>query len=243
MKASGEVMQVLHTTKASDEELVCNAALGDAAAFEAIMRRYNRLLFRTARAILKRDEEAEEALQEAYLRSWRALSSFRGEAKFSTWLVRIVMNEALARQRKRSGPVLLADMADGDALQQTIVDAEDAPANRPEQVLMRAQLRAQMERQIDALPDIYRSVFVLRAVEELSVEEVAEILELSAATVRIRFFRARGILRTRLTPSVGAKDSDAFSFDGARCDRIVNSVAAKLNSVDSIGPRLVTVTI
>jgi RNA polymerase sigma-70 factor (ECF subfamily) len=211
----------------TDAALAARAADGDDAAFERIMRRHNRLLFRTARSILKSDAEAEDALQEAYLRAWRALGSFRSEARLSTWLVRIVINEALGRLRRRGAQVLALDAT----IELADVSMEDVmegnPDDRPDRAAMRSELRTLMEACIDALPEAFRTVFMLRAVEDLSVEEVSAALDLPAATVRTRFFRARGLLREGLARDIDHAMADAFSFDGARCDRIVAGVMAR----------------
>ena len=213
---------------ATDAELVARAANGDQLAFEAIMRRHNRLLFRTARSILKSDAETEDALQEAYLRAWRALANFRAEAKLSTWLVRIVINESLGRLRRHGAQVIPLDTAMECSEHQTEAWMEDDPDQRPDRVAMRGEVRRLMEARIDRLPDAFRTVFMLRAVEELSVEEIAVALDIPEATVRTRFFRARGLLREGLARDVDISISDAFSFAGARCDRIVASVLARL---------------
>ena len=191
------------------------------------MRRHNRLLFRTARSILKDDAETEDALQEAYLRAWSALGSFRAEAKLSTWLVRIVINEALGRLRRRGAVVIPMDTALDSEAMQAETWMEDNPDERPDRVAMRGEMRRLMETRIDLLPDAFRSVFMLRAVEEMSVEEVAAALELPEATVRTRYFRARGLMREGLSREVDVALGDAFSFDGSRCDRIVAAVLAR----------------
>lgn len=211
-----------------DVELAERAAAGEEPAFECIMRRHNRLLFRTARSILRSDAEAEDALQDAYLRAWRGLRTFRAESKFSTWLVRIVINEALGRLRRRNSNVIPLDAALDREGQNPEARMEDDPEHRPDHVATRAEFRRLMEARIDLLPDAFRSVFMLRAVEELSVEEVALVLEIPEATVRTRFFRARGLLREGLSRDVDIALGDAFSFDGERCDRIVADVLAKL---------------
>lgn len=218
----------LLSAQTSDTELATRAAAGDTAAFERIMRRHNRLLFRTARSILKSDAETEDALQEAYLRAWRAIGSFRAEARLSTWLVRIVINEALGRRRRRSAQVLALDATidlENLALEDTM---EGNPEHRPERGALRSEVRQLMEARIDALPEAFRTVFMLRAVEELSGEEVAAALGLPESTVRTRFFRARGLLRESLARDLDIAMADAFSFDGARCDRIVAGVMARL---------------
>lgn len=221
----------------ADAALAERAAAGDDAAFERIMRRHNRLLFRTARSILKSDAEAEDALQEAYLRAWRALGSFRSEARLSTWLVRIVINEALGRLRRRGAQVLALD-ATIELAEVSMDDVmEGNPDDRPDRAAMRSEVRALMEACIDALPEAFRTVFMLRAVEEMSVEEVSAALGLPEATVRTRFFRARGLLREGLARDIDHALADAFSFDGARCDRIVAGVMVRLTErTDAAGP-------
>jgi len=215
----------------SDTELVNLAIAGHDAAFSQIMRRHNRLLFRTARSILKNDDDTQDALQEAYLRAWRALASFRSDAKLSTWLVRIVVNEALGRLR-RSGvqpaqvvPLNATIDADGETPE---MQMQANPDDQPEPTAVRAQIRQQIEARIDSLPDSFRSVFMLRGVEELSVEETALALDIPEATVRSRFFRARGILREGLSRDIDMAIGDAFSFAGSRCDRIVEGVLAMI---------------
>ncbi|MFD4836992.1 RNA polymerase sigma factor [Achromobacter sp. NPDC058515] len=212
----------------AEAELVSRAALGEEAAFEAIMRRNNRLLFRTARSILKSDTEAEDALQEAYLRAWRALGGFRSDARLSTWLVRIVVNEALGRLRRRDAQVIPLDAAMNAIDPDTQASLTDNPDNRPEHSAMRAQMRALLEARIDLLPEDFRTVFMLRAVEEMSVKEVAQALDIPESTVRTRFFRARSLLREGLASQIDVALADAFSFDGERCDRIVAGVRQRL---------------
>ena len=212
----------------TDADLAARAANGDQLAFEAIMRRHNRLLFRTARSILKNDAETEDALQEAYLRAWRALASFRADAKLSTWLVRIVINESLGCLRRHGAQVIPLDAAMEWSEHQTEAWMEDDPDQQPDRVAMRGEVRRLMEARIDTLPDAFRTVFMLRAVEELSVEEIAVALDIPQATVRTRFFRARSLLREGLSRDVDLAIGDAFSFAGVRCDRIVAGVLAKL---------------
>ena len=200
----------------------------DARAFERIMREHNRTLFRTARAILRDDAEAEDALQEAYVQAYRSLRTFRGAAKLSTWLARIVANEALMRLRKLSRradivPIQPGSTEELEKVSDTTID------NAPDANAERAEVRRLLETQIDALPDAYRTVFMLRGVEELSVEETAAVLGIPAATVRTRFFRARSLLREALAQKIDLACEDAFSFAGSRCDRIVASVLARIN--------------
>ncbi len=214
----------------TDLELAQRIASGDKRAFELLMRRHNQILYRTARSILKDDAEAEDAAQEAWLLAYRAIGNFRGDAKLSTWLVRIVVNEAISRGRKRSRGAEVIQLSG-----ETLGDAEAVEENvnrtlpeQPEHAAQRAQTRKLLEAKIDELPDAFRTVFVLRALEELSVEESAVALDIPEATVRSRFFRARGLLRDALSKEIDLAYGDAFAFAGARCDRIVAGVLAKL---------------
>jgi RNA polymerase sigma-70 factor, ECF subfamily len=195
-----------------DTELIGNILSGDMRAMETLMRLHNRTLYRTARAILGDDAEAEDAVQEAYLRAYRALGTFRGESKLSTWLVRITANEALMRRRRNPRPA--AAFAHEEAVSERPGPQEDAE---------RAQMRRLLESHIDALPDPYRAVFVLRAVEEFNVPETAAALGIPEATVRTRYFRARALMRDWVRGQIGTT-AEAFAFAGARCDRIVNAV-------------------
>jgi RNA polymerase sigma-70 factor (ECF subfamily) len=201
----------------------------DAKAFEQIMRQHNRTLFRTARAILRDDAEAEDALQEAYVQAYHSLGSFRGEAKLSTWLARIVANEALMRLRKQTRRAEIVPIDPTATAQQLEQVSDTNMDNAPDISAERKEMRGLLEAQIDALPDGYRVVFMLRAIEELSVEETAAVLEIPQATVRTRFFRARSILREALAQKIDVACEDAFSFAGARCDRIVANVLARIN--------------
>jgi RNA polymerase sigma-70 factor (ECF subfamily) len=213
---------------APDAQLAARAGRGDTAAFETLMRRHNRTLFRTARAILRDDAEAEDALQEAYLQAYHALPGFRAEARFGTWMVRIVANEALMRLRKETRRAQIVPMQPADATPGLEELADTMDNQRPEPSAERAEMRRLLERQIDTLPDAYRTVFMLRAVEEMPVEEVAAVLQIPEATVRTRFFRARSLLREALAQRIDLAYADAFAFAGERCDRIVAAVLARL---------------
>jgi RNA polymerase sigma-70 factor, ECF subfamily len=221
-----------HPTDLPDAELAALAARSDTGAFEILMRRYNQLLFRTARSILKSDEETQDAVQEAYLNAWRALPTFRSDSKLSTWLVRIVINEALGRVRKRAGTnvVPLDIMGGGGQLLEPEEAMEADKDEQPDQIFGRGEIRRLMESRIDALPEAFRTVFMLRAVQELSVEEVAAALKIPEATVRTRFFRARSLLRESLSRDIDFALEDAFSFAGKRCDSIVANVLARIHA-------------
>ena len=218
-----------------DTEIARRIAAGDREAFELLMRRYNQTLYRTARSILKDDAEAEDAVQEAYILAYRAIGAFRGEAKLSTWLIRIVANEAIARSRKRKRRAEIIQLSgepelDADAAE---VNMNEATPEQPEHAALRAESRRLLEAKIDALPDAFRTVFVLRALEELTVEETAATLGIPEATVRTRYFRAKGLLREALAREIDFAFGDAFAFAGGRCDRIVAGVLARLKDLQA----------
>jgi RNA polymerase sigma-70 factor, ECF subfamily len=211
-----------------DAALARRVALGDSAAFEALMRRYNRRLYRLARSMLRDAAEAEDALQDAYLAAYQAIGSFRAEASLATWLSRVVVNQCLGRirrQARRDNIVPMVPLAGPDEQEGPAMPADEH--DRPDHALVRSELRAVLERKLDELPEVFRTVFVLRSVEELSVEEVAQSLDLPEATVRSRHFRARSMLRESLARDLDIAERDLWAFDGERCDRIVASVLAR----------------
>ena len=207
----------------SDEDVVARVRGGDSAVFEILMRRYNQRLFRAARAILRDDADAEDAVQQAYLAAYAQLDQFAGAARFSTWLTRIAIREALGklRTRKRRGEVELD-------VQQEETMMKDEPDETPEQYANRRELSGLLEAAVDQLPEIYRVVFMMREVEQLSTSECAEVLELSEEAVKVRLHRARAMLRDGLFAKVDKSLSSTFPLLGARCDRIVAAVMAKL---------------
>jgi RNA polymerase sigma-70 factor, ECF subfamily len=216
---------------ADDAALVRRVVEGDAAAFELVMRRHNRRLFRLARAMLRDDAEAEDALQEAYLTAHRALPGFRGDASLATWLSRLVTSECLDRLRKRSRRDNIFPIGSLDAEHEPEVAMTESQASAsPDQLLLRAQVRSLLERKLDALPASFRCVFVLRAVEELSVEETARSLGIAEATVRSWHFRVRSLLRESLAQEIDLAERDLYEFGGAHCDRIVAAVLARLEA-------------
>jgi RNA polymerase sigma-70 factor (ECF subfamily) len=217
---------------AADTELVARTARGEQAAFEALMRRYNGKLFRVARAILKDNSEAEDALQEAYLQAYRRIGEFRGDSQLGTWLTRIVVNQALMqlRKQKRDRVVVPFRARSGSpAVDQEIEDVADQQTESPSDAVLRAEVRRMLERRIDELPVAFRTVFVMREVEDMTVQETAACLSIPEATVRTRLFRARAMLRRSLERDVDAATADIFGFAGARCDRIVAAVLARLD--------------
>jgi RNA polymerase sigma-70 factor (ECF subfamily) len=213
-----------------DDELVRRIAGRDHLAFEILMRRYNGRLFRVARAILKDDAEVEEALQEAYLDAYRHMDQFRGGARLTTWLTRIVMNQALTRLRRHKRDRIVVPIGDArsDEPEQAEADVADERSESPPSATLRAEIRRALERRIDGLPTAFRTVFVMREVEDMTVEETAECLSIPAATVRTRLFRARALLRDALARDMDMATVDVFSFAGERCDRIVAGVLARM---------------
>jgi len=216
-----------------DVELARRVGCRDERAFELLMRRHNQMLYRIARSILRDDAEAEDAVQNAYLAAFRNIAGFRGGARLSTWLGRIVINESygLLRKRKRAGVVLPFspqsdpwDAGERDAEEDAMTDSS---SEQPEAAASRGEVRRLLERNIDALPDQFRTAFILREVEEMSVDEAAACLGVPAATVRSRTFRARALLREAMAREVDVATVHAFGFAGARCDRIVAGVLAR----------------
>jgi RNA polymerase sigma-70 factor, ECF subfamily len=235
MTASAASERPAGTTRADDALLARRAAEGDAAAFELVMRQHNRRLFRLARAMLRDDAEAEDALQEAYLTAHRALAGFRGDASLATWLSRLVTNECLDRMRKRSRRDNIFPIGSLEAENEPEAAMTEPQASAsPDQLLMRAQVRSLLQRKLDALPASFRCVFVLRAVEELSVEETAQSLGIAEATVRSRHFRARSLLRESLAQEIDLAERDLYEFGGAHCDRVVAAVLARLDATGKV---------
>lgn len=198
------------------------------------MRRYNTRLFRIARSILKDDAAAEDALQDAYVRAYGHMDTYRGEAELSTWLTRIVINEALMALRKRKRERTVVPFAPTNDTNGTaeakIMDVEDRRAESPSDTTLRGEIRRIIERRIDELPVAFRTVFVMREVEDMTVQETAECLGIPAATVRTRLFRARTLLRESLERDMDSARASVFGFAGARCDRIVAGVLARIRT-------------
>jgi RNA polymerase sigma-70 factor (ECF subfamily) len=213
-----------------DSEIVQRVSAGDNNAFTLLMRRYNQSLYRTARSILRDDVEAEDVLQNAYLLAYRGIKKFRGDAKLSTWLTRIVVNEAVARLRKttRRAEVIQLDCDMEPGNRPIAANMSDIASEPPEGTAMRGEARRLLEAKIDTLPEVFRTVFVLRALEEMTVEEVAVALDIPEATVRTRYFRARGFLREALSREIDFAFEEAFTFAGDRCDRVVAGVVRRL---------------
>ncbi len=217
------------TEALSDEQVVARVLAGDTACFEIIMRRYNQRLYRVARSILHDEHEAEDVMQDAYVRAYQHLRQFEGRAKFSTWLTRIAVHEALARARRRQR----------FAEPEPALDRKEDPMNSipskdltPEQAASAGELGRLLERAIDSLPDAYRAVFMLRDVEEMSTEEAATCLEISPENVKTRLHRARAMLRRALYQRAGAGSPSSFQFMATRCDRVVERVFQRIAGLE-----------
>lgn len=213
---------------ADDATLARHVVDGERSAFELLMRRYNRRLYRLARASLRDDAEAKDALQDAYLSAYRSIGQFRGECTLATWLSRLVLNECAARHRRALRRANIVPMVSADHHVDAVAGVADL-GEAPERLVARTQMREVLERKVSELPEIFRVVFVLRSVEELSVEEVADALGVPQETVRSRYFRAKGLLRESLAKEVDLAEGDIFEFGGAHCDGIVASVLARLS--------------
>jgi RNA polymerase sigma-70 factor (ECF subfamily) len=206
-----------------DAALVERAQQRDGAAFWLIIKRHNQRLHRVARAVLDDDTEAEDVLQETYIHAFTHLSEFRAEARLSTWLTRIALNEALGRRRQRR-PMVDVKIIEGMAAPFSAHKADPTP----EETTALAEIRRLLERVVDGLPEPFRIVFVMRDVEEMSTEETALLLGLRPPTVKTRLHRARRLLREALRDKLATVFTDTFPFAGARCDRRTQSVLDRL---------------
>ncbi len=222
-------IQADRTDAASDLELAQLASGGDPTAFKIIMQRNNARLYRVARSVLKNDSDAEDAVQEAYLKAYGKLSEFRGDSSLSTWLTRIVLNEALMSLR--------CDRRTTEVTQLVVHEMQSAQVVRfpgiaqgldPEKAAATRQVSRLIERAVDALPVDFRLVFVMRCIEEMSGEETADQLAIPEATVKTRLHRARLLLRRALEAELGTALTEAFPFGGTRCARITETVLARI---------------
>jgi RNA polymerase sigma-70 factor (ECF subfamily) len=208
-----------------DARLVQLALQRDAVAFRTIMERHNRRLYRLARAVMRNDSEAEDVVQEAYVRAFTSLDQFRGDSGLATWLSRIVLNEALGRIRRRRPTVDLAAVEDRQPSPAQIIPFPLAsPQLDPERAMAQREVQRILERAIDDLPEAFRTVLVARVIEGMSVKETADAFGLRAETVKTRLHRARSLLKEALEKQVGSVLTDAFPFAGRRCERMTSAV-------------------
>src|SRR5438552_3133021 len=214
--------------ESGDTELVRRALARDEAAFRAIMQANNRRLYRLARGILRNDGEAEDVVQETYVRAFTHLESFRGDSSLATWLARIAMNESLGRLRRQRPGVEWNSLPPGTLEAQIIQFPHSGASEDPEKSMAQRQIQNVVEHAIDELPDAFRVVFITRVIEGMNVEETAEILQLKPETVKTRLHRARTMLRDNVEKKIGPVVMDAFPFAGRRCDRLTEAVLKRL---------------
>lgn len=218
--------------RSDDAELVRRALARDGMAFRTIMERHNRRLYRVARSILRNDSDAEDVVQEAYVKAFARLDGFRGESGLATWLSRIVMNEALGRLR-RERPMVELDALEARRTEAQIIPfPHSGPSDDPERTMAQREILQLVEQATDNLPEIFRIVFVTRVIEGMSVEETAELLGLQPETVKTRLHRARRLVREQLDKQIGPVLMDAFPFAGRRCERMTNAVMKQLGLAD-----------
>jgi RNA polymerase sigma-70 factor (ECF subfamily) len=234
--ATIETMERAGFEASSDEEIVERVKSGDTALYEIIMRRYNQRLYRVARAILHDDAEAEDVMQDAYVRAYQHLDQFAGRAAFSTWFTRIAVHESLSRLRSRQRNQQLQTEDSGQDGEPYMNVVETSPD--PEQSASRAELGQLLEETVLGLPEQYRTVIILRDIEGLSTAETAAALELTEDNVKVRLHRGRAMARGWIFERVGAKAKDAFPFMGERCDRVVRSVLERLAAISTEHPSI-----
>ena len=218
-----EILERARVEGWTDEEVIDRVMAGEKELYELIMRRYNQRLYRVVRSILRDDDETEDVMQDAYVRAYEHLAQFERRALFSTWLTRIAVHEALARLRKRNRQQQIdTDKDEGEIF-------VNPASDDPEHATSRTQLREMLEAAVLSLPEQYRTVLMLRDVEEMSTAETAAALNLTEENVKVRLHRGRALIRRDLTSRVGAAAKDAFPFMGPRCDRIVKRVFERLS--------------
>jgi RNA polymerase sigma-70 factor, ECF subfamily len=214
-------------TEAALDNLVARARDRDEAAIRAIIKANNRRLYRLARGILRNDAEAEDVVQETYVRAFTHLDSFRGDSSLTTWLSRIAMNEALGRLRSQRPAVELESLPQG-TIEAQIIQFPLAASIDPEKTMAQREIQNVVEHAIDELPEPFRLVFITRVVEGMNVEETAEILDLKPETVKTRLHRARTMLRENVERKIGPVAMEAFPFAGKRCERLTDAVLRRL---------------
>lgn len=218
-----------HIAAASaDAGLVQRARMREEAAIRELMQANNRRLYRLARGILRNDAEAEDVVQETWVRAFTHLDSFRGESSFATWLSRIAMNEALGRLRRARPNVEWTSLPPGTLEAQIIQFPNSAAAEDPEKTMAQREIRSVVEHAIDELPEAFRIVFITRVIEGMNVEETAELLDLKPETVKTRLHRARAMLKENVEKKIGPVVMEAFPFAGKRCERLTEAVLKRL---------------
>jgi len=226
-----ELLEQARTEEWTDEDVVRRVLDGEIALFELLMRRHNQRIYRAIRSILREDSECEDVMQETYVRAYQHLSQFEGRARFSTWITRIAVNEAIGRSvyQRRFNPLEFEDAEREDNAM-----PGQHPSPTPEANASRREMGSMLEKAILALPDGYRVVVVLRDIEEMSTAETAEALSLSEANVKVRLHRAHDLLRNELLSMARSTGAEAFGFHASRCDRVVANVFARLANRDDV---------
>ncbi|MER9946617.1 RNA polymerase sigma factor [Mesorhizobium sp. M0047] len=217
------VLTAVSSTAPGDMQLVRRALARDGDAFRTIIKTHNQRLYRIARGVVRNDSEAEDIVQEAYVRAFAHLDAFRGDSSLATWLSRIVINEALGRLRKRRRTVALPENPQAEIIRFPLNPSDD-----PERTMAQRQILQLVEQATDSLPDVYRTVFVARVIEGLSIEETADLLGVRPQTVKTRLHRARALVRKALDDQIGPVLLDAFPFAGRRCERLTSAVMRRL---------------
>jgi RNA polymerase sigma-70 factor (ECF subfamily) len=214
-----------------DERLVDLARTGDAAAFELLMRRHNQRVYRVVRGVLRDDADVEDVMQQAYLAAFAHLDQFAGAAQWSTWLCRIAINEAIARNRQRNR------FTGSDELEEAVTDLWQKTGADPERLAAGRELRHLVEHEIDRLPEGLRTVLIMREIEGMTTAETAAVLQVAEDVVKTRLHRARTKLRERMEQRMGEQLGEAFAFGNERCDRVVAAVLAQLGLPGAPKPR------
>jgi RNA polymerase sigma-70 factor (ECF subfamily) len=225
---AGTARRIANVQARAESELVAAARGRNESAIRELVRRNNQRLFRVARAVLRDDAEAEDVVQETYVKAFTKLDGFEGKAAFSTWLTRIALNEALGRRRRRRPTVGFETVEEKEGAALIPFPGVEVPPD-PEHATARRELGALIGQLVDQLPDPFRVVFVLREVEEMSTEEAGDYLGIKPATVKTRLFRARRLLREAMEARVAKGFSAVYPFDGARCTRLADRVVARLS--------------
>lgn len=214
------------TKPISDLEIIEKILNGEKEIFELIMRRYNQRMYRIARAIVKDDDIAEDVVQEAYIKAYIHLKDFKGNSTFSTWLTRILINESAAKNNYQAKIIHMDPVPSEQNDTEFFLTENSMTMKNPEQNAINNELRNHLERMIDALPEKYRTVYIMREIENMNTVETANCLNLTESNVKVRLNRAKEMLRENLISVY--QDVDAFQFLGARCDRIVNAVMKRI---------------
>ncbi|MCQ8870912.1 RNA polymerase sigma factor [Mesorhizobium sp. LMG17149] len=217
------VLTAVPSAAPGEMQLVHRALARDGDAFRTIIKTHNQRLYRIARGVVRNDSEAEDIVQEAYVKAFAHLDAFRGDSSLATWLSRIVINEALGRLRKRRRTVTMPENPQAEIIRFPLNPSDD-----PERTMAQRQILQLVEQATDSLPDVYRTVFVARVIEGLSIEETADLLGVRAQTVKTRLHRARALVRKALDDQIGPVLLDAFPFAGRRCERLTSAVMRRL---------------